>query len=127
MAEVIYIVCPLCGMNRVLVKKGSRAVIEHKIDPSTPMEERKGRIAFAIDLGNGYFVQVREARGKVPATPDELAAEQRGAKVGRGKRRGYGFRLTGGLTLDQAKALPEYSDLIQQIKNQSKAILNILK
>jgi hypothetical protein len=114
-------------MNRVLVKKGSRAVIEHKLDPSTPMEERKGRIAFAVDLGNGYFVQVREARGKVPATLDELAAEQRGAKVGRGKRRGYGFRLTSGLTLEQVKELPEYADLIEQIQIQTTAILKILK
>ena len=124
MTEVVFVACPLCCMSRPLVKKGSKAIEQHKLDPATPEQERKGRIRFdAFDLENSYLIQFREAGGSYPLPEEEatarLVARQRGdkrAKVGRGKSPGKGFPVVGGLRLSEVLAMPEYSDLVSQIQ-----------
>lgn len=98
--RIIMVTCPLCGMNRVLEKKGSRAIIEHK--PLT--KGIKGRIRFDhIDLEKAFIVQFKERREK-----------------------GRGFPTVGGLTLEEMKQNPEYQDLIEQMKFQLQRILDKL-
>jgi len=124
MTEVIFVACPLCCMSRPLVKTGSAAVKRHKLDPATPEQERKGRIRFdAFDLENSYLIQYREGGGSYPISEEEatarLIARQRGdkkAKAGRGKSPGKGFPVVGGLRLSEVLAMPEYSDLIIQLR-----------
>lgn len=111
MAEIIYIVCPMCGMNRVLEKKGTSALAR-----GVTVSEVKGRIRFDhVDLENGIIVQIRErAEGKEPTK-----RLQRGG--------GTGFILKRGMTLEQMRARPEYRDLIDQIRNSAQGIADRLK
>ncbi len=111
MAEIVYIVCPMCGMNRVLEKKASSALAR-----GVTVSEVKGRIRFDhMDLENGIIVQVRErAEGKEPTK-----------RLRRGG--GTGFTFKHGMTLEQMRTRPEYRDLIDQIRNSAQDILNRLK
>ena len=111
MAEIIYIVCPLCGMNRVLEKKASSALARGKEIPAI-----KGRIRFdQVDLENGIIVQVRErAVGK-----EETKRRRRGG--------GSGFTVKGGVTLEEMKSRPEYADLLNQIMESAQKIIDKLK
>ena len=110
MAEVIYISCPLCGMSRVLEKTGARAIAQGKV-----IDQVKGRIHFDhMDLENAFIVQVRERK---PGKETSKRAKRGG---------GTGFQLQGGLTLEQMKASPEYSDLVEQLKASARHILAIL-
>lgn len=111
MAEVVYIVCPMCGINRVLEKKASSALAR-----GVTVSEVKGRIRFDhIDLENGIIVQIRErAEGKEPTK-----------RLRRGG--GTGFTLKRGLTLEQMRTQPEYRDLIDQIRNSAQDIVERLK
>lgn len=110
MAEVVYITCPLCGMNRVLEKKGSGAIAR-----GLTITEFKGRIRFDhIDLATASIVQVRErAEG-----PERVKRMRRGG--------GTGFVFKEGLTLNEIKSNPEYRDLLNQIKSTASNILEIL-
>ena len=111
MAEVIYITCPLCGMNRVLEKTGSGAIAR-----GLTITDTKGRIRFDhMDLNNSSIVQVRESiTGKEPKK-----------RMRRGGGRGFVFRS--GLTLAEMKTNPEYSDLIEQMKSTASEILEVLR
>lgn len=110
MAEIIYICCPLCGMSRVLEKKGSSAIAR-----GLPITGIKGRIHFDhIDLSNARIVQVRERK----AGPESVA------RIGRGG--GSGFTVREGLTLEKMKDMPEYSDLINQLRHSVKTISDII-
>lgn len=109
MAEVIYIVCPLCGMNRVLEKTGASAITR-----GLTVKEVKGRIRFDHIDFERYIVQVRE-RSTGPEAKKRL---RRGG--------GTGFVLKDGLTLAEMKDDMTYSDLIQQIRHSCQAILDIL-
>jgi len=107
MAEIIYISCPLCGMSRVLEKTGAGAIARGKI-----IDHVKGRIHFDhIDLDNAFIVQIRERKA--------------GKESNKRARRGGGtsFQLQGGLTLEQMKTSPEYSDLVEQLKASARHIL----
>lgn len=110
MAEVIYIVCPLCGMNRVLEKKGTGAIAR-----GVTITEIKGRIRFDhIDLATAPIVQIRErAEG-----PEKTKRMRRGG--------GSGFVFKEGFTLNEVKDNPEYQDLIEQVKLTARNILEIL-
>jgi hypothetical protein len=82
-----YIVCPLCGMNRVLEK------IE------------KGRIRFGnFDLERSFFVQIRYSTG--------------------GRASGFWLNENESKRFSDVANSPEFRDLLAQIKNQCKAILN---
>jgi len=110
MAEVVYITCPLCGMNRVLEKKGSSAMAR-----GLPITDVKGRIRFDIvDLEKGHIVQVRERE----AGPEPKKRLKRGG--------GPGFVFRRGFTLEQIKNNPDYADLIDQIIQTCQAIIQIL-
>lgn len=110
MAEIIYISCPLCGMNRVLDKTGSSAIAR-----GFTITDIKGRIRFDhMDLNNAAIVQVRESlTGKDPKK-----------RMRRGGGRGFVFKS--GLTLQEMKTNPEYSDLIEQMKSTASKILEVL-
>jgi hypothetical protein len=100
MAEIIYIACPLCGMSRVLEKKGSSAIAR-----GLSIGEPKGRIRFDhMDLDSARIVQVRERKAGRESVP----------RMGRGG--GTGFTIKDGFTLEEMKAMPEYQDLIEQLR-----------
>lgn len=110
MGEIIYITCPLCGMNRVLEKKGTSAMIR-----GLTITSIKGRIHFDhLDLATASIVQIREReRGK-----EEKKRLKRGG--------GPGFIFKRGITLLDMKDEPAYNDLIKQIKSTANNILQIL-
>lgn len=111
MAEVIFISCPLCGMSRVLEKTGAGAIAQ-----GLSITAIKGRIRFDhMDLSNATIVQVRERKGG-PETKRRL---RRGG--------GTGFPLIGGLTLQEMRDSPNYTDLIEQMKATATEVLRILK
>lgn len=109
MAEIIMISCPLCGMARVLEKKGSRAIAR-----GLTVREIKGRIRFDhMDLNSAPIVQVRERKeGK-----ETVKRLRRGG--------GTGFVLIGGLTLQEMKRKPEYADLVKQIRETALELIKI--
>lgn len=83
--EIIYVVCPLCGRNRVLEsaraqEKGKEGLRWDFFDPET-----------------GLLVQIRQAGGKLPHDEQPEGIRKRGGA------RAYGFRLKHGLTLKEAK------------------------
>jgi len=110
MGEVVYITCPLCGMNRVLEKKGTSAMIR-----GIAIREIKGRIRFDhLDLAMAPIVQVREReRGK---------EEKKRLRTGGGP----GFIFKRGITLLDMKDDPTYNDVIDQIKSTAMEILKII-
>ena len=111
MAEIIYIVCPLCGLNRVLEKTGSAA-----IGRGLTIKEIKGRIRFdQMDLEKANIVQVRERR----RGPEDEPRMRRGG--------GTGFTLAGGFTLAEMKDKPEYADLKEQMVETARAIIRTLE
>lgn len=111
MAEVIYIMCPMCLMNRVLDKKGSVAIAR-----GLTISEIKGRIRFdQIDLNEAPIVQVRERK----------EGSERARRMRRGG--GTGFVFKRGLTLDEMKDDPKYQDLIKQMKTTAGEILRRLE
>lgn len=110
MGEVIYIVCPMCGLNRPLTKTGSSAIAR-----GLPIAEIKGRISFDhIELDKAPIVQVRERQSGPEAKP----------RMRRGGGPGFIFRQ--GITLADMKANPEYADIVTQLKNTANKILEIL-
>ena len=93
-----YVVCPLCGWNKVLVsnkraEKGKASEFEYP----------------DVNLSTAFLLQVREGGGKKAGS---------GAK-GRGKAPGSGFFLipAESLTLSQMMADSEYSALLRQMKD----------
>jgi len=111
MGELIYITCPLCGMNRVLEKTGSSAIAR-----GLTITDIKGRIRFDhMELSNASIVQVRESQ----PGPEPKRRMRRGG--------GTGFVFKEGLTLEEMKANPKYSDLIEQMKATTTEILRMLK
>ena len=68
-----------------------------------------------MDLAKAFIVQVRERK----------SGKESNKRVGRGG--GTGFQLQSGLTLEQMKAKPEYSDLVEQLKVSANRILSILE
>jgi len=98
--ELVYIVCPLCGRNRVLESERAR-------------QKGKGELRWDFfDPKTGLLVQVREAGGKLPHEEQPEAAIHK-----RGGARAYGFPLKHGLTMEEAKA-QGYDELLQDIKLQ---------
>ena len=99
--EFVYISCPLCSMNRILTKGGIIASKKGKF----------GQVSFSsfdFDGSKGkYFIQIRKNAGG----------------------RGGGFHLdeSNSLTWKQAKKLPEYKEILKEIKEQCKKILEELK
>jgi hypothetical protein len=97
MVKKDYIVCPLCGWNRVL---------------ESAKRSAKGKTFTwpTINLGSCFIIQVREGGGKKAGS---------GAK-GRGKAPGSGFHLipSESLTLQGARNNPKYTELLDEVKAQ---------
>jgi len=111
MGKVIYIVCPLCGMNRVLEKTGAGAIAR-----GLTITEIKGRIHFDhMELSGASIVQVRESQ----EGPEPKRRMRRGG--------GTGFVFKEGLTLEEMRDSGEYDDLVEQILSQITSIQTILK
>lgn len=98
--DIVYVVCPLCGRNRVLESakardKGKEELRWDFFDPET-----------------GVLVQIREAGGKLPheEQPDSLIHKRGGARA-------YGFRLKHALSLTEAKE-NGYDSQVEAIKLQ---------
>ena len=110
MTEILYVCCPMCGMSRVLEKKGSMAIARGK-----PIREIKGRIRFDhMDMDKAHIIQFRERRRGKESEP----------RQGRGG--GSGFQLVGGLTLAELKDSAEYGDLREQMLDTAHGIIKIL-
>jgi len=111
MAEIIYIACPLCGMNRVLEKTGASATAR-----GFTIHDIKGRIRFDhMELSTAPIVQTRERK----EGPEAKRRMRRGG--------GTGFPLIGGLTLEEMRNSPKYTDLIEQMRATATDVLRILK
>jgi hypothetical protein len=94
-----YVVCPLCGMNKIFrsAKREQKGKSEELKWPS-------------IDVKQSFSLQVREGGGKKAGT---------GAK-GRGKAPGSGFHLipSESLTLKEMIGTPEYDSILRGMKEQ---------
>jgi len=99
--KLLYAICPLCGMNRVMEKKGSRAIMEKS--PKYGMK-LAGRIVFgAIDVSVDPFEDTRQAVGG-----------------------NTGFIRVGTRTFEEVIHLPEYADFKEQIRQQCLEILSVI-
>lgn len=97
--EIVYIVCPLCGRNRVLEVKSEEA-----------RAKGKGRLRWDFfEPDTSRLIQVREAGGKLPKE------EQVIKRKGRGQARAYGFVFKEGLTIEEAQG---FDDQVEAIKQQ---------
>lgn len=99
--EYTYVSCPLCAMNRILSKGGIVASKKGKI----------GRVSFSnFDFSgeNGkFFIQIRKNAG--------------------GKGGGFWLDESKSLTWREAKKLPEYKEMFEEIKRQCEKILEEIK
>jgi len=109
--EILYVACPMCGMSRVLEKKGSAAV-----GRGLTIKEIKGRIRFDhMELEKANVIQIRERR----RGPEDKPRMRRGG--------GPGFQLVGGHTLAELRDNPEYQDLKEQMVETAREIIKILE
>jgi hypothetical protein len=94
-----YVVCPLCGMNKIFrsAKREKKGKSEELKWPS-------------IDIKQSFSVQVREGGGKKAGS----------GKTGQGKAPGSGFHLipSESLTLAQMIGSPEYDTVLRGMKEQ---------
>lgn len=99
--DIIYVVCPLCGRNRVLEVTSDKA-----------KAKGKGKLRWDFfDTETSPLIQIRRAGGKLPK-------EQQVRIKGRaGQATAEGFRITDSLTLEQAKE-QGYNDQVEAIKKQ---------
>ena len=129
--KVMMVVCPLCGLSRVLEKTGSRMLMEKGQAPA----KVKGRVRFdLVDPKIAPFIDEREATGgagggrhlaALTKFEGKGAASQELQKL-REEGKAGGFRRTAFITLEEAKNDPNYADLVEQIKAQIQEILDLL-
>lgn len=109
--EIIYVVCPLCGRNRILEVRSERA-----------KEKDKGRLRWDFfDPGSGLLIQVREAGGKLPKEEQPIEGRK-----GRGQARAYGFPLREGLNIREAK-VGGFDDQVEAIRIQLQKLNNFFQ
>jgi len=96
----LFVSCPLCAMSRKLEKSGRLAKLQGK-----PLDTVKGRVHFGtFDLEDSYLVQVRDCSGS----------------------RGHGFPMVGGYTLKQLKTMPEFAEMLAELKATCQSIVDSL-
>lgn len=107
--KLIYIVCPMCGLNRILEKTGAMAkrISARGGKLRKPLGSKEpGRIRFdTVNLESAIILQIRDPRGG----------------------RGGGLKVVDGLRLEELKDKEEYSDLLEQLRAQCESILEVLK
>ena len=97
MADNRWVVCPLCALNRKLIKSG--------LESKKPISEVKGAVRFdKVDPETAPFIDIRDVSGG----------------------RGSGFPRIDYMTLAHVKDDPEYKDLIAQIRAQCHKILEVI-
>ncbi|MEW6557990.1 MAG: hypothetical protein AB1349_11680 [Elusimicrobiota bacterium] len=105
MAQFINICCPLCGLNRPLNKKGTHSEMEHRTKTKNPAGYL-GRIIFgSVPLAATVFEDTRETTGG----------------------RGSGMYRVDSKTLEQSIEAKLYPDLIEQIYQRCKEIINVIE
>jgi hypothetical protein len=104
MGRVEYVVCPLCGMNRSL--RSARRAAKGRDEVA---RFDGGRLP---ELEEMAFIQLREGGGKKAGTGT-------GKGSGRGSAEGSGFRLVGGLTLEEALESGDYDEVIEDMRDQA--------
>jgi hypothetical protein len=93
-----YVVCPLCGRNRVI----------------TP--ERKGLIRWDyVDLHSSPIIQIRETTGKTSGPS---------LREGKGRAPGSGFPLVESKTLTEILEDPQYRETLEGLRTQ---LLRLIK
>lgn len=97
MADDRWVVCPLCALNRKLIKSG--------MDSKKPIKEIKGAARFdKVDPRTAPFIDIRDISGG----------------------RATGFPRIDFKTLEEVKDDPEYRDLVNQIRTQCELILHVI-
>ena len=100
--EGLFIACPLCSMSRKLEKTGGWARVRHRLDTT---KAAKGRSHFGtFNLGDSFVIQVRDCSGS----------------------RGHGFPIVDGYTLEQLKAMPEFADVVSELRDACTRVLAAL-
>jgi len=103
MARVEYLVCPVCGLNRVVrskkrVEKGKSEIVRFD----------HARLPEIEDM---ILLQIREGGGKQAGTG-------KGKGSGKGSAKGIGFRLREGLTLKEMMESGDYDEILEDLKAQ---------
>ena len=94
-----FVSCPLCCMSRKLDRTGSWAKAQRKYDTTEPP---KGRSRFGrFDLDDGRLIQIRNCSGS----------------------RGSGFPVIGGYTIEEMKAMPEFAEVLEELKQAARNLL----
>jgi len=97
LVEREFLCCPVCAMSRKLEKSGREAKRRNK-----EVDIIKGRAHFGnFDLDDSFLIQRRDCSGS----------------------RGSGFPLIGGYTLEQVKDMPEYQELVAELRQTCQNIL----
>jgi len=92
MVQREYVICGLCGRNRIIETK------------------EKGRLRWDfVDLGAADFIQLREGGGKKAGM---------GGRGYRGSAPGSGFHLVSAKTLEEVMDDPTYADVVEGMKTQ---------
>jgi len=92
MVQREYVICGLCGRNRIIETKD------------------KGRLRWDfVDLGAADFIQIREGGGKKAGM---------GGRGYRGSAPGSGFHLVSAKTLEEVIEDPAYKDVVDGMKEQ---------
>jgi len=87
-------------MSRKLEKSGRLAKLRGK-----PLDIVKGRVHFGtFDLEDSYLVQIRDCSGS----------------------RGHGFPMVGGYTIEQLKTMPEFGEMLAELKATCQSIADSL-
>lgn len=116
-ARLVFVVCPLCGMSRILEKTGDYGY-RHKTGEPKPA---KGRIKFEVDLDNYPFIDFRDSGGRIAGYRGKRRGEVYTRRELYGvptEKTSYGFPRVGAFTLDEAIDNGQYNDLLQQLQNQ---------
>lgn len=95
--QLIYIVCPLCGRNRIIETDAKGRARWDFFEPET-----------------SALIQIRHAQGKLPS--DQQPHDQHFRKPGMAKA--GGFPLQQALTWEEVKNKPEFADQIEGLENQ---------
>ncbi len=101
-AELVYVVCPVCGRNRYIQPRGKERIRWDLWDPET-----------------GTLIQIREQGGKLPASEQPASAKKK-----RGGAWALGFPVRETLTWEQAKEL--YPDQVEGIREQLRRLQVLL-
>lgn len=105
MARIEYVVCPVCGRNRL---KNHRSKGEVRFPGYEVRDPRTGEEPEKFSIEDTTMLQVRRGGGKKPG---------KSGKKGRGKAPGSGFHIipSEGLTLTEMMDMEEYQPIVNSL------------